>query len=353
MLTISDKNKEQLKWYQQPFFAVLFHVAAWVLIFSVPFFLRPNVNETPEQMRHTPPPQSVQMVFRLLLVAVFYLNAYILIPKLMQKKKVLWYILSLFGIFLFVMLAMLLVNRYEHVRSIPWRIPFIISVFPTLFILAISTTYRFVIDNMHNERVQKEKETEHLKTELSFLRSQVSPHFMFNVLNNTVSLARTRSEQLEPTLIKLSHLLRYMLYESDEDKVSLAKEKDYLQSYIDLQQLRFADNVLIDFESYGNFESYSIEPMLLIPFVENAFKHGIGFIENPEIHIKMMEQNGELRFDVKNKFNLANKECSDKHSGIGLINVQRRLNLLYGDKYKLTIHTNDNWFYINLIFQFK
>jgi sensor histidine kinase YesM len=334
-------------------FAVVFHVTSWVLIFSIPFFLRPNIEAATTHMSRMPQPPSVQAVFRLLLIAVFYLNAYVLIPFLMQKKKVAWYIVSLVGVLAVVLLVMLMVNRYEDVESIPWRVPFFISVFPTLFILAISTTYRIIIDNVKNERNLKERQTEHLKTELSFLRSQVSPHFMFNVLNSAVSLARVRSTQLEPTLIKLSHLLRYMLYESDEDKVSLTKEREYLQNYIDLQQLRFADSVHIDFTSRGSFDSYLIEPMLLIPFVENAFKHGIGFIDNPEIHIKMEELAGELHFEVKNKFNPANQGSNDKHSGIGLVNVERRLNLLYGNEHKLTISNNDNWFYINLILQLR
>lgn len=352
MRTISFTNRNQLKWYEQPVFAILIHVVSWVLIFSIPFLLRPNVNELTPRIQQLPPPIA-QTIFRLLLIGIFYLNAYVLIPFLLQKKKVAWYILSLFGILISVLVIMLLVNRFENVETIPWRVPLFISVFPTLFILAVSTTYRFVLNNVQNERKQKEKETEHLKTELSFLRSQVSPHFMFNVLNSAVSLARVRSAQLEPTLIKLSHLLRYMLYESDEDKVSLAKEKEYLQNYIDLQQLRFADQVLIDFESTGSFDSYLIEPMLLIPFVENAFKHGIGFVETPEIRIKMEEHSGELHFEVKNKFNLANKGSNDKHSGIGLINVERRLNLLYGNKHTLTVYTDNNWFYINLILQLK
>ena len=129
---------------------------------------------------------------------------------------------------------------------------------------------------------------------------------MFNVLNNMVALARKKSDQLEPSLIKLSSLLRYMLYETDEEKVSLQKEIEYLQSYIDLQQQRFGKNVQINAcinETDGN---YSIEPMLLIPFVENAFKHGTGMIENAFIDIKLKAKNGMLNCTITNKFN---KRC--------------------------------------------
>ena len=114
-----------------------------------------------------------------------------------------------------------------------------------LFMLAASTAYRMIKDRTRADRIAREKENENLKTELSLLRSQVSPHFMFNVLNNMVALARKKSDLLEPSLLKFSSLMRYMLYEADEEKVSLEKETEYLQSYIDLQQQRFGKNVQI------------------------------------------------------------------------------------------------------------
>src|SRR4029078_9561482 len=141
-------------------------------------------------------------------------------------------------------------------------------------------------DRIYNERISREKETENLKTELSFLRSQVSPHFMFNIMNNMVALARKRSELLEPSLIKLSALLRYMLYETEE-KVPLQKEVEYLQSYIDLQKQRFGKGVAIHTCLQQVDDTYQIEPMLLIPFVENAFKHGTGLIDKAEIDVEL------------------------------------------------------------------
>ena len=160
------------------------------------------------------------------------------------------------------------------------------STFIFLFILACSTAYKTIRDKIISDQLVKEKETENLKTELSLLRSQVSPHFMFNVLNNMVALARKQSDQLEPSLIKLSSLMRYMLYETDEEKVSLEKETEYLQSYIDLQQQRFGKKVIINVTMCQADKMYDIEPMLLIPFVENAFKHGTGLIENAHIDIE-------------------------------------------------------------------
>jgi LytS/YehU family sensor histidine kinase len=228
------------------------------------------------------------------------------------------------------------------------RMHILFSFFVFLFILASSTAYQMINDRIKTERTAKEKETENLKTELSFLRSQVSPHFMFNVLNNMVALARKQSEELEPSLINLSSLMRYMLYETDEDKVDLEREIDYLQSYIDLQRQRFGKKVTVNVLFQKDDLNYSIEPMLLIPFVENAFKHGTGMIENAQIDIDLSVTNGLLQFCVRNKFSDTTLEVKDKTSGIGLNNVERRLNLLYKDHHKVLINKKDGWFTVSL-----
>jgi LytS/YehU family sensor histidine kinase len=170
---------------------------------------------------------------------------------------------------------------------------------------------------------------------------------MFNIMNNMVALARKKSDILEPSLIKLSSLLRYMLYETDE-RVALQKEIEYLQSYIDLQKQRFGNNVTIKTCMEKVEDSFEIEPMLLIPFVENAFKHGTGLIENAEIDVELRTEKNRLSFSVRNKFNEASVEVKDKSSGIGLANVQRRLDLLYGNKHSLLITKQDGWFIVSL-----
>jgi LytS/YehU family sensor histidine kinase len=138
---------------------------------------------------------------------------------------------------------------------------------------------------VREEKIKSDLENERLKSELSFLRSQISPHFMFNLLNSMVSLARKKSDLLEPMLIKMSEILRYMLYEKDDSKIPIEKEHAYLNNYIDLQILRFGKKVKVNFESNLENTSLLIEPMLLIPFVENAFKHGTGMIKEPTIDI--------------------------------------------------------------------
>jgi LytS/YehU family sensor histidine kinase len=164
---------------------------------------------------------------------------------------------------------------------------------------------------------------------------------MFNVLNNLVALARLKSNQIEPSLIKLSHLMRYMLYDSDQETISLEKELEYLKSYIDLQHLRFGDDVKVNLVTEGQISGRMIEPMLLIPFVENAFKHGMGMIKDPFIDIHLKVNNTGLEFAVSNK-TCTEPEVKDKNSGIGLNNVKRRLELLYKDHYELNTGKSGN-----------
>jgi LytS/YehU family sensor histidine kinase len=166
-----------------------------------------------------------------------------------------------------------------------------------------------------------------------------------------VALARKQSELLEPSLIKLSSLMRYMLYETGEQKVLLEKETEYLQSYIDLQQQRFGKKLMVNVTLPAADKQYEIEPMLLIPFVENAFKHGTGMIENAQIDISLTALNDRLQFTVKNKYDPTTNEVRDAEGGIGLGNVQRRLELLYASKHKLEISKDKNTFSVSLQLQ--
>jgi LytS/YehU family sensor histidine kinase len=219
---------------------------------------------------------------------------------------------------------------------------------PFLLSIAISTTWQMWSEKEKSERLMMERHQETLKTELSFLRSQISPHFVLNVLNNIVALVRLKSDNLEPTVMKLSSLIQYMLYETNEEKVLLQAEIEYLQNYIDLQQQRFGKKVKVNTSFQAENGWYEIEPMLLIPFVENAFKHGVGMIAKPQIDINLQVSNQVLTFSVRNKFNNKMEEVKDKTSGIGLVNVTRRLNLLYGVNQHLVIEQTGDWFSVLL-----
>ncbi len=289
-----------------------------------------------------------------LFISFFYLNAFLLIPKLLSRKRILAYLV----ITILLVLIIGIVNAEiasVYREDFPAR-PFVTVWFYRIFIclvnLALSSSYRLIVDNFKKERNLKEKEKENLISELSFLRSQISPHFIFNILNSVVSLVRKRSDQAEPVLLELSSLMRYMLYESDTDKVSVKTMVMYLKSYINLQQLRFGDDVKIDFKIVDNsINDDFIEPMLFIPLVENAFKHGIGMIENPEISVLLTINSKNINIFVQNKFSSTVKIEKEKQSGIGLNNLKRRLKLLYADNHQLTITGNNNQFKATLNLQ--
>jgi len=335
---------------------IALHVAFWLVVFSLPLLLHPALQR--RRGESAPPPSNTLDLFyigkALVWIAFFYLNTHILIPRLFYTKKFVLFILSHICT-----LLILMTFEWMHFKLVPGHMGFhprgfiFFNFFPYLFFVAGSVTLRMFLDRVAIEKAAKEKETENLKTELSFLRSQISPHFMFNVLNNMVALARKKSDLLEPSLIKLSSIMRYMIYENDEEKVLLEKEIEYLQSYIDLQQQRFGKSITVK-TSLGPIDStYFIEPMLLIPFVENAFKHGTGMVENGCIDIELTAIDGTLHFSVKNRFDTQRQVVKDKTSGIGLENVKRRLDLLYAYKHKLEINKEGQFFNISLSLKFN
>jgi two-component system, LytTR family, sensor kinase len=338
-------------WYARKWVVILLHISAWTIIFSLPYLLTShyNDNRVKEADKDATGFFYLNTITNFIFVGLFYLNAYVLTPRFIIRKKYLAYIFLLIAIFFVIMAIHGILFNYlikYHPFIFVFSVRFNLPTF--LLTVAVSITYQLIGDKIRSEKLANEKQEENLKTELSFLRSQISPHFMFNVLNNIVALARTRSEQLEPTVIKLSSLMRYMVYETREQKATLKNEIEYLQSYIDLQTQRFEDSVKVNFTLDAPNDHQSIEPMLLIPFVENAFKHGIGLIEDPQIDIKLRTENNMLFFYVRNKYNGSTEEVKDGIAGIGLANVKRRLNLLYGKDQNLMISTEKNWFTISL-----
>ncbi len=330
-------------WYRSRFAIVFFHILAWVVLFSLPLLFHREPDQTRLNWNAILNPRS--LIFDACCILFFYLNSGVLIPRFLNRKKIGVYITIIIFLFIVFLNLLNIIPMQGHKRGIQRESFF--AIFPYLFIWAMSTVYWFVTDKIKTEQLLKEKENENLKTELSFLRSQVSPHFLFNVLNNMVAMARLKSDQLEPSLIRLSGLMRYMLYESDEASVTLLRETEYVNSYIELQKIRYAKtlNIRVDMDPGDN---QLIEPMLLIPFIENAFKHGTGAIADPVIEISLKIAEGLIDFRVKNKYDPANEEIKDRTSGIGLPNVIRRLNLLYDQKHILSIKKEIGWFMVSL-----
>jgi len=339
-------------WYSKRWITIALHALVWILLFSLPYLLNSSYNnKEPKHNANEPAPLSY--VFSILMnitwIVFFYINAHVIMPKFFRKPKYWFYSLIMFLIFGWILMqSAVLLKIFIGPNHFNLGKHIIFHFFIFLSILSASIAYQLLLDKQKNDKLIKEKENENLKTELSLLRSQVSPHFMFNVLNNMVSLARKKSDLLEPSLIKLSSLMRYMLYETEEEKVSLEKEIDYLNSYIDLQLQRFGKKLMVNVSLDVGDDEYQIEPMLLIPFVENAFKHGTGFIEGATIQIELTAKKNLLQFNVRNKFDALSAETKDSSSGIGLNNVSRRLNLLYHNRHSLMITRNNNWFTVSL-----
>ena len=289
------------------------------------------------------------LLFAVALAIFFYLNMYVLVPRILSKKSWKIYLLTVLLGFGFVAGTSELINHFtftDHFR--PGR-PFYFTVINFLLVFGLSTALRLSSDRIKFERERKERENENLKSELSLLRSQVSPHFMFNVLNNLASLARKKSDQLESVIIQLSQLMRYMLYDSGEKRVTVDEEIQYLESYIDLQKLRFGQEITIRFNAEVSNGNLPIEPMLLIPFVENAFKHGAGIIKDPHIFVDIVVNDHILNFMVRNGLSNDPLDAKDPGSGIGIQNARRRLELLYKDLHQLSITADETQFVVELM----
>lgn len=345
----------KLNWKLKP---ILLHIFFWVCFLALPLLLGPNsASNNPREIDRHFQWNMFFVVFGLFNIPLFYFNTEFLLRTILKKRGVLVYTILL--------VISLLFMFWFHEELFEWFFPHVTNgpgprgngfrrgtslriVFQLLFIVAIGISYRFLSDNMTDQEVKKEEENERLKSELSFLRSQISPHFMFNVLNSIVSLSRRKPEMVEPVVIKLSELMRYMIYETSDSKVSIDKEFNYLESYIELQRLRFGNDIKIDFKHNLSSSPSSIEPMLLIPFVENAFKHGVGMVQNPSIEIELKDDKKSLFFSVFNKVCKQNSEIKDESSGIGLANVRRRLELLYPDQHTFNIHEKEDSYLIEL-----
>jgi sensor histidine kinase YesM len=224
------------------------------------------------------------------------------------------------------------------------------AVFIGSFFLFLSTAFKFMVDWFVNEKIKTTLENEKLNAELAFLKSQINPHFLFNTLNNIYSLAYQQSDKTPAAILKLSEIMRYMLYESNEDMVDLSKEIRYLENYIELQRLRFKNQAYVSLYINGEAQNQKIMPLVLISFVENAFKHGVATDENHPIEISISIQPDTLKFKVSNKVNKLNK---DEAGGIGLINVKTRLDLFYKDHYNLEIDSRPDFYTSELLLELR
>ncbi|MBY0245299.1 MAG: sensor histidine kinase [Sphingobacteriaceae bacterium] len=291
---------------------------------------------------------------------LFYVNYQALIPYFILEKQKTWvYIASLIllsAVIILIKFAVALLNReivLEYVKNkkhhtISYSSFIINSVFVTGFLVVISSLLRFTIDSFIHRRNQRNLESEKKEMELAFLKSQLNPHFLFNSLNNIYSLAYQKSDQTADAILKLSDIMRYMIYESNDEKVSLSKELEYLNNYIALQNLRFKEGVFVSVNSEGVIGHQKIVPLILISFIENAFKHGVANDSKNPIKINIIANTEILHFSISNKKNNQNK---DGIGGVGLNNVDRRLEIMYPERYQLNVVNSPTHYTTELILQ--
>ncbi len=239
----------------------------------------------------------------------------------------------------------------EHTDSITLNYA-IITMLGELYVVAFATAIKVTNDWLRENSKLHDLEKRQLTTELKFLRSQVSPHFFFNTLNNIYSLTLEKSNKAPEVILKLSELMRYLLYATRKRKQDLKSEIDCIQNYIDLERIRFNDSLQIDVGISGDLENKMIAPMLLVPLIENCFKHGASKnIGNMRIVLDIDVDQDFLYFKVSNTIpaNKENNKVATRSGGIGLSNVKKRLELGYGpEEYNLSIYEKDEMFHVDL-----
>lgn len=217
-------------------------------------------------------------------------------------------------------------------------------------IVGASTIVKIISDWVKHQRERTDLQTQTMQSELRFLKSQINPHFLFNTLNNLYALTLKKSDKAPEIVIKLSEMMRYMLYECNEKRVPLSKEVNYIQNYLDLEALRQGKEVEINFDVYGEVTNQTIAPLMFIPFLENSFKHGLnhhisqGYVD---IRLDVNQQMVRLRIENSKPDSVPLPE-HPRSGGIGLVNVRRRLNILYPEHYELKIENEPNSYAVDL-----
>ncbi len=335
----------------------------WTFVFSVPYFSERssghiNWNEVIKNWLH---------VFGYLIL--FLVNVYILVPRLLLKKKYRSYFVLVLALVAIVIAVNLIAPSgsprqpgSEIVTSpegltppmfnAPMQKPPIMA-FADNFIICIllvgaGTTIKLMSKWLSEEKLRKDAEKEQLKTNLALLKHQVSPHFFMNTLNNIHTLIEMDTEKAQDAVERLSTLMRYLLYDSAQNTIELKKEIEFIYSFISLMQLRHSDEVEVTVLITDQIPDIKIPPMLFISLLENAFKHGVNYPMKSYIYFEIQIHEKTLNCIIKNSKHKTVANQYDEYSGIGLENIKKSLNLLYEQDYKLDISDKENEFEINL-----
>ncbi len=293
-----------------------------------------------------------------------YFTVYFLMPRFLYRQKHLLFV----SIFIVSAFAMILLQRLtlfyvtypifypsESPQISLFKINYVFSFFNIYAIVGIFASIKLLKVWLKNQKKSRKLEKEKLEAELKFLKAQIHPHFLFNTLNNLYALTIDKSDLAPEVVIKLSDLLDYMLYECNASKILLEKEIKLLNDYLELEKIRYGNDLKIDFQITGSIKGKMIAPLLLLPFLENSFKHGLSsIIDNVWISIKLSMSNNVLNLRIENsKSSGTNKKDGSFVEGIGLKNVRRRLDLIYPEKYELDINDEGDVFIIDLTIELE
>ncbi len=326
----------------------LHHLIIWMLVFGLWFFLRYEGYAL----------QATAFKVTLIKVAdlalMVYLTNYLLIPKLLYKRK--YFLFGLSFIAMILISSIIKMNILGHVMNSPQLLSLsgnlkariYDNIIPHFFLVLSGAAFKLMMDYNKMQQHMVEMAKEKAEAELNFLKSQINPHFLFNSLNSVYFLIEKNNVEARDALHKFSGMLRYQLYEMNGDRIAVEKEINYLKDYVDLQKLRKDENYAVEFNCSPAVKGFAIEPLLLVPFVENAFKHishhkdQLNFVK-----LNLYMNNEALHFVIENSKEAIEK-TTEKYAGIGLNNVKRRLALLYPDKHQLKITNEINTFSVEL-----
>lgn len=299
---------------------------------------------------------GTEAIFMLTRLPFIYLLMYVLVPRYLIRQAyfsfLFWAIIGSIasGLLVWVHYYTWFLDLQGHSNLFFWRSALVYRVLDVVYIAAFPVVLKmyqyFLLQEQQKQQIIQQK----LEAELELLKHQLHPHFLFNTLNNLYGMVLTQHPKTAEVVLYLSNLMSYMLYECNVPTIDLAKEIEQLKNYVQLEKVRYGSRLQVSFECGGETQGKQIAPLLLIGFIENAFKHGAGTqIDKAWIRINLWVKNNELDFGVENSFVKEKGENAYIKSGIGLQNIQKRLSLLYPEKHHLKIEEKDTyWVHLKL-----
>ena len=344
--------------YSKPI-GIMVHLLLWVVFGLVLFFYQPYLSniDVPYQF------WVKQVIILGMLVIAYYVNSIILVPKFLLKNHTSYYFLFIIILVCGIIFLTGRVDRWLNLHQLMdaafhkhWvaesthkpgpprpgkgggRGPLdTIGIAIIALVLGISTSVTVIQKWQKDKQEREELEKDKVTSELSFLKAQINPHFFFNTLNNIYALTVVDAEVAGKAIHQLSRMMRYLLYDTQQGHTMLSQEIAFVKDYISLMQLRLTDVVRVNIDTPANLQDMPLAPMIFLPFVENAFKHGVSATQQSHIDITIFQKDKVLDLTVKNSIIKDNSVSVDTNIGIGLVNTRRRLDLLYPGKYKLNI----------------